>query len=364
MSRPDVEQQDELVASLLVAYDEALVGEALRPDVESLVDDRALAARLRDARECLELLDRVRRLESQTATSPATRDFETPSINDRTRASHPERIGRFEIVRELGRGGLGVVLLGRDPELGRYVAIKIPRADLLAGGELERRFLREAEAAARLSHPHLVPLYEVGRDGPLCYLVSEYCTGPTLAAWLKAQRGSLSPQQAATLVRQLADAVHHAHSRGVLHRDIKPSNVMLDRLEAGDGRPEERLEDSRDILQPPASRLQPAAKLTDFGMAKILESAGDETRSGAVIGTPAYMAPEQADGRMREIDARADVYALGAVLYELLTGQAPYRGASDVDMLRQLLLEEPAAPRAIRPGVPRDLEAIALKCLA
>lgn len=159
-------------------------------------------------------------------------------------------------------------------------------------------------------------------------------------------------REAAALVRQLAEAVHHAHSREVLHRDIKPSNVMLE-LDPAQG---DRDGESQD------RRLVP--KLTDFGMAKLLESVGDETRTGAILGTPAYMAPEQADGRIREVDARTDIYALGAVLYQLLTGAVPFRGASDVDTLRQLLMDEPVAPRKMCAAVPRDLEAIALKCLA
>jgi WD40 repeat protein/serine/threonine protein kinase len=376
---------DELLASLLVAYDEALESDAHRPEVESVVDDNSLAGQLREAKACLELLDRVRRLDAAGSTPPA--DLETIGFEGRPRGVLPEKIGRFQIERELGRGGLGVVLLGLDPELGRHVAIKIPRADLLSGGELERRFLREAEAAARLSHPHLVALHEVGRDGPLVYLVSEYCPGATLAQWLKANPRSLSPLGAAQLVRQLAEAVHHAHSRGVLHRDIKPSNVLLKRLEARGLRLEEGEQSAGRALPPLASPLagegqgegissvHPSSfilhpsnelwpKLTDFGMAKLLESNDGQTRSGAILGTPAYMAPEQADGRMREVDARTDVYALGAVLYELLTGAPPYHGSSDVDTLRQLLLEEPLAPRKSNPAVPRDLEAICQKCLS
>ncbi len=357
--------RDERLAPLLVAYDEALLRNGTPLEAEHIGDeniDDALAAELRAARRCLELLDRVRRLDDDDAPPSAGQETETIVATGAARAATPERIGRFAIERELGRGGLGVVFLARDPELGRQVAVKIPRADLFAGSEIERRFLREAEAAARLSHPHLVALHEVGRDGALVYLVTEYCPGETLAQWLRLHPGGAPPRQAAVLLRGLAEAVHYAHSRGVLHRDIKPSNVLLTAAvpaaktvdKPSPGQPSRRATVGEELCP----------KLTDFGMARLLESAGDQTRTGAVLGTPAYMAPEQADGRGREVDIRADVYGLGAVLYELLTGRPPFSGASDIDTLRQLLWAEPAAPRAMNAAVPRDLEAICLKCLA
>ncbi len=297
-----------------------------------------------------------------------TIDFETSSV-DAAPDSYPTAIGRFQIERELGHGGLGIVLLAKDLELGRHVAIKIPRRTLLPDSPLQRRFLREGRAAARLNHPHLVPLYEVGCHGGLCYLVSELCVGPTLAEWLQSRKDLLPPHQAATLLRQLATAVHHAHSRGVLHRDIKPSNVLLtcpdSDCAAFDWQRAEniRIELSRGTISESIDVSELCAKLTDFGMAKLSDS-DDETLAGTIIGTPAYMAPEQADGRIDEVDARTDVYALGAVLYELLTGVAPHRGTSEVDTLRHLLLNEPTEPRTLRRTVPPDLEAICLKCLA
>ncbi len=208
-------------------------------------------------------------------------------------ASSLRRLGRFIIERELGRGGLGIVFLAHDPQLGRKVALKIPRFQALLDDDLRRRFLREAEAAARLSHPNLVPVYEVGEDNSICYLASEYCPGMTLAQWLRAQQNSVSPVDAATIVLELAGGVEHAHSRGVLHRDIKPSNVMMTEA-SGDA----------------SMRRRWSPKLTDFGMAKLLEQdGGDRTRTGAVIGTLAYMAPEQVAGETSRIDVRTDVYA-------------------------------------------------------
>ena len=202
---------------------------------------------------------------------------------------------------------------------------------------LRRRFLREAEAASRLSHPNIVSLYEVGEDGTTCYLACEYCTGPTLSQWLRRRSEPVDARQAATIVLRLAEAVEHAHSRGVLHRDIKPGNVML--AGADDAPPDRNSTDDEELVP----------KLTDFGLAKLTEQDGGETRTGAVLGTLAYMSPEQAEGRLAELDSRTDVYALGAILYELLTGAAPYLGNGDADTLRQLLLGELTAPRRARP---------------
>ena len=264
----------------------------------------------------------------------------------------PRKVGRFAILHELGRGGLGIVYLAEDPRLGRKVAVKVPRFEVVSSPSIRRRFLREADAAARLSHPNLIALYEVGEDGAACYLASEYCDGPTLAAWLRELTAPVPISQAATLVFKLAHAVQHAHSRGVLHRDIKPSNVLLAGVEIGVG------------IAPSGELLEVSPKLTDFGMAKLLEQSSGETRTGAIIGTLAYMSPEQAEGRVDELDARTDVYALGAILYELLTGAAPFRGKTDIDTLRQLVVNEPMFPRQLRSNIPRDLESITLKCLA
>ena len=178
------------------------------------------------------------------------------------------------LERELGRGGLGIVYLAHDPQLGRKVALKIPRFEALLDNDLRERFLREAEAAARLNHPHIVALHEVGEDSTTCYLASEYCPGPTLAEWLRESKSTIPYSSAAKFVSQLAEGVEHAHSRGVLHRDIKPSNVLLST----------RSYDNE-------TEFPGTPKLTDFGMAKLLEQeGGDMTRTGAIIGTLAYMA--------------------------------------------------------------------------
>ncbi len=256
-------------------------------------------------------------------------------------------IGRFEIERELGRGGCGVVFLALDPDVGRRVALKVPRPEVLISRGSRQRFLREAKAAGALSHPNLVGVYEVGEDGPLCYIASEFCDGPTLECWLENSAEGALPSGAARLIELLARAVEHAHQRGVLHRDIKPSNILLSLGSEGTG----------SCL----SDFNP--RLTDFGLAKLVELSDDETRSGSLLGTPAYMAPEQAEGRIKDIGPTTDVYALGVMLYELLAGRPPFRGASDVQTLQLVSrCEVPRLPRR-RPAIGRDLRAIVLKCL-
>src|SRR5262249_42107297 len=211
-------------------------------------------------------------------------------------------LGRFQLRRRLGFGAFGVVWLAFDPRLRREVALKVPHAGALADEVLRRRFVREAEAAAGLEHANVVTVYEAGEEGPICYIATAYCPGPNLAQWLKEREHPVPPREAAELVAALADGVEHAHGHGVVHRDLKPANVLL----APDGTP----------------------KITDFGLAKILSespAAAEQTQSGAVVGTPAYMAPEQAAARREQVGVAADVWALGVILYELLTGRPPYQ---------------------------------------
>jgi len=363
--------RDERLANLLVEYDAALAADTPPDDLDtSAVDEDAdLAAEWDQAKGFLELLDRVRRRWSPEDVSGETLAWEREALStppDRP----PLTLGRFEIQRKLGQGGLGIVYLAYDPTLRRQVALKVPRPGSLSSHDLRRRFLREAEAAARLSHPHLVTVLETGEEGPICYIAAEYCPGPTLSAWLNEREQPVPIDLAAHLTMDLAEAVQHAHGRGVLHRDIKPSNVLLAPLEDLDGQdlsgPKSETSEKHDAARSHdrATKVPFRPKLTDFGMAKLLEQKADETRSGALIGTPAYMAPEQAEGRVRDLDARTDIYGLGALLYELLTDRRPHEGETDVDLLRRVLFEEPVAPRRLRSDIPRDLEAICLKCLA
>jgi tetratricopeptide (TPR) repeat protein len=284
-------------------------------------------------------------------------DFDESALprceGDPTVACALRRIGRFEIVSVLGRGGQGLMLLANDPVLSRQVALKVPWAETLFTPTLRRRFLREAQAVARLTHPHIVAVYEVGEIGPLCFIASAFVSGQSLATWLKEPTARIDTREAATLIADLADAMHYAHSQGVLHRDLKPGNVLL-----------ETILDGSPAALPGAtgpSRLMP--KITDFGLAKILDLAGGETCTGAIIGTPEYMSPEQANADHAAIGPATDIYALGTVLYELLAGCPPFRAGSDAETLRMVVSDEPAAPRRKQPHVPRDLEAICLRCL-
>ena len=244
-------------------------------------------------------------------------------------------LGGYELLEVLGKGGMGVVYKARQPRLNRFVAIKM----LLSGGQASeeevRRFHVEAEAAAKLDHPHIVPIYEVGEEHGQHFFSMAYVEGPSLAKQL---RDEPFPVRAAVeMVSTIATAVHYAHSQGIIHRDLKPANILL----GLDGRP----------------------RITDFGLAKTLENAADLTTTGQILGTPSYMAPEQALGKVSDISPRSDVYALGAILYEALVGRPPFRDASVWETLQQVIHTEPVSPRVFSPGVPRDLETIVLKAL-
>jgi hypothetical protein len=254
-------------------------------------------------------------------------------------------ISGYEILGVLGRGGMGVVYQARQTKLKRLVALKMILAGAHAGPPELERFRLEAEVVARLQHPNIVQIHEVGEHDGKPYFSLEFIEGGHLARKLAGT--PLPPREAAQLVAVLAHAMHAAHERGIVHRDLKPVNVLLTR----DGVP----------------------KITDFGLAKLDphlgppgeggEEGSSRTQTGQIMGTPSYMAPEQAAGRIRDIDPRTDVYALGAILYETLTGRPPFRAASSLETLRQVLEEEPVPPRQLQPQVPRDLETICLKCL-
>ncbi len=242
----------------------------------------------------------------------------------------------YEVLSVLGRGGMGVVYRAWQQELNRWVAVKRVHAGAHADSKVLARFRVEAEAVARLQHPNIVQIHDVGQHAGAPFLVLELVEGRSLAEWLD---GTPRPaRQAAELVETLARAIHCAHSQGVVHRDLTPANILL----TADGRP----------------------KITDFGLAKLIIGGGDlRTETGELLGTPSYMAPEQAAGRHQAIGAATDVYALGAILYELLTGRPPFKAESALETLYQVVAHEPLAPSRLRLKLPRDLETICLKCL-
>jgi WD40 repeat protein/tRNA A-37 threonylcarbamoyl transferase component Bud32 len=261
-------------------------------------------------------------------------------------ADPPCSFGRFKLRARLGSGAHGVVLLAYDPRLGREVVVKVTQPAVLADPELRERFVREARAAAGLEHPGIVPLFEAGEIDGLPYLAAGYVTGPSLANWLAAHPGPAPPADAAQLVAAVAAAVHHAHERGVLHCDLTPSNVLLAPADpAADG----------------LASYRPA--ITDFGHARLTEEDPALTRTFRIAGTPLYMAPEQARGERRNLTARTDIYALGAILYHLLTGRPPHDGETTPDVLRRIVSEPVPSPHAVNRQVSRDLAAVCLKCL-
>jgi eukaryotic-like serine/threonine-protein kinase len=269
----------------------------------------------------------------------------------------PRTFGDFELLAELGRGGMGVVYRARQKSLNRIVALKMVREAHLASDDDRARFQAEAESAARLKHPNIVTVYEVGNIDGQAYFCMEHVDGSTLAERLTAE-GPFHPREAAKLVADVARAVQHAHEQSILHRDLKPSNVLL--------QPNEQRDSSSTPTKPASGSGLPAspflAKVSDFGLAKRIDQAETFTRTGAIIGTPSYMAPEQASGR-RELTPAADVYSLGAILYELLTGRPPFRASTSGGTLLLVLEQDPVPPRDLNPIIDRDLELICLKCL-
>jgi serine/threonine protein kinase len=263
----------------------------------------------------------------------------------------PSSVPGYEILQELGRGGMGVVYQARQVQLDRLVALKMILAAPLSA-DLER-FRTEGGAVARLRHPNIVQIYEVGEHAGRPYLVLEHIEGGTLAD--KMNGAPLPPREAASLLLPLADAVQHAHQAGILHRDLKPANVLLSTV----GQAPSPVSAEKDRRE----RLSYVPKITDFGLAKRLDVEGGQTQTGSVLGTPSYMAPEQAEGRLADVGPATDVYALGATLYEMLTGRPPFTGTTVLEILEHVRTLDPVPPRALQPGVPRDLEVICLACL-
>src|SRR5262249_55194648 len=289
----------------------ALVPEEYRSDLEGRIDCMRM---LRQAWSGDSAAIPGKARLSRAVTALGTEASMSPSMTP------PTHIGRFEVCRELGRGGFGVVFLAHDPLLRRDVALKVPRAESFLDPQLRLRLHREATIAASLDHPNIVQVYEAGEAGPVCYIASAYCPGVTLAAWGKEQRAPGPVRDAATLTATLAEAAHYAHSPGVVHRDLEPANVLL---QSGDRAPPGEEKKASPYSQSAIPNLPSAiAKITDFGLAKLLGDANSVTKSltlaGTIVGTPEYMAPEQAATAAGPVGPATDVYALGVILYEML----------------------------------------------
>ena len=251
------------------------------------------------------------------------------------KAKLPKRIASYDILQEIGRGGMGVVYKAEDPRLKRYVALKVILAGGHAGDVELARFQIEAESVAKLKHHTFVQIYEVGSDEGLPFLALEYCGGGSLED--RIDESPLTPRESAELVAKMADAMEYAHQAGVIHRDLKPGNVLFDE----NGEP----------------------KITDFGLAKKVGEDDSHTRTVSVMGSLGYMSPEQASGHTRDATPAVDVYALGAMLYRLLAGKTPFEGSSTVESLQLVINGVPVPIRRLRPSCPRDLDTICLKCL-
>lgn len=275
---------------------------------------------------------------------PAVGVEEAPTTLDPTREAAPASVaplgnikyfGDYELLEEIARGGMGVVYKARQTSLNRIVAVKMILAGQLAGEAEVKRFRTEAEAAANFQHPNIVAIHEIGEHEERHYFSMDYVEGQNLAALVR--EGPLPPAKAAEWVKTIAEAIQYAHQRGILHRDLKPQNVLIDER----GRP----------------------RVTDFGLAKSTGEDSGLTQTGAVMGSPSYMPPEQATGRHDQVGPHSDVYSLGAILYQLLTGQAPFVGETPLGTLRKVVEEDPVPPSKHNPLAPPDLETICLKCL-
>lgn len=325
---------------------------------ESLSDTDA-ADRFEHADEFLQSADRVEncaRLIGRVWPASDSNRGETPQTELRQLAEG-DSFGRFRIRGLLGRGGMGNVFRAFDPVIGRDVALKIPHPGLLLDPQARERFAREARAAGMLRHPNIVPLLESGDVGPVCYLAFEYCPGEPLSDWLRNNRELLTVPSAVRIAINIAEAIQHAHDRGVIHRDLKPSNVLFERVPV-----------TPDLSSPVADvlaqRMGFVPRITDFGLARLASTDSTLTRTGEAVGTAEYMAPEQSNATEGDVNPACDQFSIGVILYQLLTGVSPFRRIHLAQTLAAVQNEYPDNPSRVNRQVSRDLDAVCLKALS
>ncbi|HEX3872376.1 MAG TPA: serine/threonine-protein kinase, partial [Pirellulales bacterium] len=336
------QDHDELLAGILAELaDQMHAGNA--PDIDAAAKRHPeLAAELRSLWGAMLLAENLG-VDLAAATDRQNDDAALSATSDHIGTSdrpvetnlNPRTFGDYELLEELGRGGMGVVYKARHRTLDRIVALKVVRRGNSAQAAELVRFRQEALSAAQLDHPHVVPVYEVGQHEDQPFFTMQYVPGETLAERLR--EGPLPAREAAALLLPVCDAIHAAHAQGVLHRDLKPSNILIDAAD-------------RPIV-------------TDFGLAKRVEDDSSLTNSGMILGTPTHMAPEQAAGSRGKIGPTTDVYSLGTILYQMLTGRPPLEGSSPMETVLMVLEQDPLPPRLLNPRANRSLEMIALKCL-
>jgi len=325
---PSISSIDDPEERLAVLVDYALqqLHAGQRPDITELTKD------------CPDLAPELREL---LATAELAEEFVSNEPSETLSSSYqfsepPSSVGDYELLEEIGRGGMGVVYKARQKKLDRSVALKMMLGGTAATDQDQQRFRQEAEAVAKLDHPNIVPVHEVGQTGDQLYFSMKYIAGQTLAHRL--QQGPLPINEAIRMMVLLCDAIAEAHKHGIVHRDLKPSNILLD----SDNKP----------------------YITDFGLAKQLESQHlTLTETGAILGTPGYLSPEQASAGRQQVSKPSDIYSLGALLYAMLTGSPPFEGATPVQTILKVMEQDPIPPRVINPAVDPDLQLIVMKCL-
>jgi serine/threonine-protein kinase len=361
---PAADRLDQAVAEFLAAVESGSTPDraAFVARYEDLSAD--LARFFADHDRMAELARPVRCLlaQGESTSRPVSGDEPTIGLSVPTTSepgTHtPERIGDYEILRELGRGGMGVVYQARHVQLQRVVALKMVLAGQFARADDLDRFREEARSAAALEHSGIVSIYETGQCLGQPYFTMAYVEGPSLARVL--EDGPLPPQVAARLMRKIVAAVAYAHAHGIIHRDLKPANILLEVSRTKNQEPR-GAEVTNWNLDLESWNFSP--KVSDFGLAKRLENDSRLTASGQLLGTPSYMSPEQAGGRIREAGPAADIYSLGAILYAMLAGRPPFTSDNPVEVILQVLEREPELLRRQRPEIPCELEWICLKCL-